>query len=67
MGLLYFGPICWRKPLVGRVLREHGRGVLEALQGFTDIVRNGDVDVIAGLVPVDFQTAVVAARWVDGD
>ena len=52
---------------MGRVLGARGRGLLEALQGFADSVGHGDVDVIAGLVPVDCQTAVISARGVDGD
>ena len=41
--------------------------MLEAIQGFADSVGHGDVDVIAGVVPVDWQATVLAARWVDGD
>ena len=52
---------------MGRVLGARGRGVLELLQGFVDSVGHGDVNVIDGVVPVDYQTAVLAARWVDGD
>ena len=50
-----------------RVLGARGHGVLEALQGFADSVGHGDVDVISGVVPVDFQAAVLAAGWVEGD
>ena len=52
---------------MGRVLGARGRGVLEALQGFADSVGRGDVDVISGVVPFDFQSAILSARWVDGD
>ena len=52
---------------MGRVLGARGCGLLEALQGFADSVGNGYVNVISGVVPVDCQTAVLAARWVDGD
>ena len=52
---------------MGRVLGARGCGVLESLQGFVDSVGHGDVEVIAGVVPVDCQTAVLAAIWVDGD
>ena len=45
----------------------NGRGVLEALQVFTDSVGHGDFDVIAGVIPVDCKAAVLTARWVDGD
>ena len=33
-GVLYLGPVHWRKPFVGRVLGASGHTVLEALQGF---------------------------------
>ena len=52
---------------MGILLGARGRGVLELLQGFADSVGHGNVDVIAGVIPVDFQAAVLAARWVDGD
>ena len=52
---------------MGRVLGARECRVLEALQVFADSVGHGDVDVISGVVPVDCQTAVLAARWVDGD
>ena len=64
---MYIGPIRWREPLVGRLLGTCGRGVLEELQGFSDRVGHGDVNVISGVVPFDDQVAVLAARWVDGD
>ena len=46
---------------MGRVLGARGRGVLEALQGFSDSVGHGDVNIIAGVVPVYCQTAVLSA------
>ena len=64
---MYFGPVFWCKPLAGRVLRACGHGVLEALRGFADRIGHGYVNVISGVVPVDCQVAVLAARWVDGD
>ena len=64
---MYFVPVRWREPIVGRVLGARGCGVLEALQGFADRVGHGYVNVIAGLVTVDCQAAVLAARWVGGD
>ena len=41
--------------------------VLEALQGFGDRVGNGDVNVVLWAVPINGQSKVLAARWVDGD
>ena len=52
---------------MGRLLGARGLGVLEALQGFADSVGHRDVDVITAVVLVDYQTAVLATRWVDGD
>ena len=52
---------------MGRVLGVCRRGVLEVLQGFADSVGHEYVDVTDGAIPVDFQAAVLAARWVDGD
>ena len=52
---------------MGRVLGARGRGVLEALQVFAHIVAHGDINVIDGVVPVDCQATVLAARWVDCD
>ena len=49
------------------MLGARGRGVLEFLQGFADSVGHGNVEVIAGVIPVDCQAAVLAARWVDSD
>ena len=63
--LLYLGPIRRREPFVGRVLRVHGYGVLEALQVFADRVGHGDVDVIGRVVLFDGKPTVLAARWVD--
>ena len=65
--VLHLGPIIRREPFVGRVLGARGHRVLEALQGFVDVVEHGDVDVIARLVPFDGKPAVLAVRWVDGD
>ena len=44
-----------------RVLGAWGHGVLEALQGFSDRVGHGDVDVISGVVTFDGQAAVLTA------
>ena len=63
---MYFGPVRWHKPLVGKVLGLCGRGVLEALQGFADSVGHGDGNVIAGVVPFHCQAAVLATRSFDG-
>ena len=52
---------------MGRVLRECGYGVLEALQGFADGFGHGDVGVVFRVVPIDGKSAVLAARWVDCD
>ena len=52
-GVLHLGPVHWREPFVGIVLGDWVHGVLEALQGFTDIVGHGDVNVISGVVPFD--------------
>ena len=65
--LFHLGPINRRKPFVGRLLGEHGHGVLEALQGFADVVGHKDSDVIARVVPLDGKPAVLAARGVGGD
>ena len=48
-------------------MRARGYGVLEALQVFADGVGHGDVDVVFWVVPIDGKSAVIAARWVDGD
>ena len=50
-----------------RVLGVRGNGVLETLQGFADRFGNGDVDVIARVIPFDGQAAVLAAIWFDSD
>ena len=52
---------------MGRVLRDNGYRLLEALQGFADGVGHGDVDVIARVILFDGKPAVLAARWVDSD
>ena len=44
-----------------------GDTMLEALQRFADVVGNGDVNVVFWVVSIDGQSAVLAARWVDGD
>ena len=65
--LLDFGTIHRCKPFVGRMLWEFGEGALEAFQGFAGGVRHGDVDVVFWVVPIDGQSALLAAIWVDGD
>ena len=62
-----FGTIRRCKPFVGRILGEFGGRVLEALQGFGDGVRHEDVDVVFWVVTINGQSAVLAARWVNGD
>ena len=62
-----FGTIRRYEPFVGRILGGGGDGVLEAFQGFADGVGHGDVNVVFWVVPIDGQSAVLAARWVDGD
>ena len=52
---------------VGRMLGAFGDGLLEALQGFADRVGHGGFDVFFWVVPIDGQSAVLVARWVDGD
>ena len=47
-----FGTISRCKPFVGRILGVFGDGVLEALQGFSDGVGNGDVNVGSWVVPI---------------
>ena len=65
--VLRLGLIHRRKPFVGIVLRACGHGVLEALQGFADVVGNGDADVTVRVVPIDGESALLATRRVDGD
>ena len=65
--VLHIGPIRRCDPLVGRVFRTHGYGVLEVLQGFADKVGHGDVDVFFQVVPIDSKSTVIAARWFNGD
>ena len=60
--VLYLGPIRRRDPCWGRVLGACGRGVLEALQVFTDRVGYVDVDVISRVVPFDVQAVVLDSR-----
>ena len=55
------------EPFVGRMLGAFGDGLLEALQGFADRVGHGGFDVFFWVVPIDGQSAVLVARWVDGD
>ena len=62
-----FGTIRRYKPFVGRILGAFGDGVLEALQGFSDGVGHGDVDVVFCVVTIDDQSTVIATIWVDGD
>ena len=65
--VLYHGPIRRRETFVGRVLRERGYRVLEALQVFADGVGNGDVDVISQVIPFDGKLTVLASRWFNSD
>ena len=65
--VLHLGPIRRRETFVGIVLGARGHGVLEAFQSCADGVGHGDVDVIARVVPFDGKSAVLAARWVNGD
>ena len=60
--VLHFGPIRRCEPFLGRVLRARGYGVLEALEGFVDGVGNGDVDVIARVIPFYGKPSVLSAR-----
>ena len=64
--VLHLGPIRRREPFVGKVLREHGHGVLEALQGFADGVGRVDVDVVFLVVPINGKPPLLAVRGVDG-
>ena len=48
-------------------MRARGYGVLEALQGFADRVGHGDANVVFWVVQIDGKSAVLAARWVNGD
>ena len=48
-------------------MRAHGYGVLEALKAFSNGVGHGYVDLVFWIVPIDVKSAVLAARWVDGD
>ena len=48
-------------------MRERGYRVLEALQGFSDRVGHGDVDVVFRVVPIDGKSSVLASRWIDGE
>ena len=65
--VLDFGTIRKCETFMGRILGSFGYGVLEALQGFADRVEHGDVDIVFWVVPIDGQSAVLAAAWVDGD
>ena len=62
-----FGTIRRCKPFVRIMLGGFGGGVLELLQVFSDVVGHGDVDVVFWVFPIDGHSAVIAARWVDGD
>ena len=65
--VLDFGTILRCDPFLGRTLGVFGDTMLEALQRFADVVGNGDVNVVFWVVSIDGQSAVLAARWVDGD
>ena len=52
---------------MGRILGAFGDGVLEVFQGFADGVGHGDVDIVFWVVPIDVESTVLAARWVNGD
>ena len=65
--VLQLSPVCRHEPFVGRVLGARGYGVLEALQGFTDGVGHGYVNVIVRVIPIDGKSVGLAARRVDGD
>ena len=65
--VLHFVTIRRCKPFVGRVLMARGYGVLEALHGFSEGVGHRDVNVLLRVVPTNGKSAVLAARWVDGD
>ena len=62
-----FGTIRRCKPFVGRILGEFGDRALEAFQGFADGVGHGDVNIVFWVVPIDDQSVVLDARWVNGD
>ena len=62
-----FGTIRRCKPFVRIMLGAFRYGVLEALQGFSVGFGHGDVDIFFWVVSIDGQSAVLAARWVDGD
>ena len=65
--LLDFGTIRKCKTSMGRMLGAVGDGVLEALQGFVNGVGRGDVDIVFSVFRIDGKSAVLAARWVNGD
>ena len=65
--VLHLVPIRRSKTFVGRSFRARGYGVVEALQGFSDGVGHGDVDVVFWVVPINGESVVLAARPVDGD
>ena len=44
-----------------------GYGVLEEFQGFADGVGHVYVNIVFWVVPIDGQSAVLAAIWVDGN
>ena len=64
---LQLGPISRCDQFVGKLLRVRGYRLLEALQGFADGVGQGDVDVVFRVVSINGESAVLAARWVEGD
>ena len=55
------------EPFMGRILGAFRGRVLEEFQGFSDGVGHGDVDVVFWVVTINGQSAVLAARLVDGD
>ena len=62
-----FGAIRKCEPFVGRIFGAFWDSVLEALQGFAEVVGHGDFDIFFWVVPIDGKSAVLAARLVDGD
>ena len=62
-----FGTIRRCKTFVGRILGAFGNGVLEVIQGFSDGVGHGYVNIVFWVVPINGQSAVLASRWFDGD
>ena len=66
-GELLFGTIGGCNPGVGSMLVSVGLGMLESVEGSSDVTRKGHVDNSLGVVPLEGETTVETAGPIGGD